>query len=362
MDRMHADRLRHRQQHRHSDEDDLRRRQERAEDDVEENHQHDEHPPFGRDRRDRGRDHEREFRIGQHPAERADEADDQPDHAGEARGVRKDRRQLAQRGLAIEDRRHHERVDDRDRCGFGRREQAEQDAAHDDRRDRECRQRGGECGGELLHRRRRLLRVVALLRDHEHRHRHADAHQDARDHAGGEHRGDRLVRHPGVDHRDDRGRDDRRHHGGADGERGREVEVVALAHHLRDEERAERRDVGHRRARNAAEEHAVEHVDVGEPAAEAPDQHGRKIDQHARDPAARRDVAGEDEQRRGQQQVGVGEQPDEARRDDDRVERRIEHGGAERARAERDRDRHSGEDADDENDQERFGHRLPSAL
>ena len=107
-----------------------------------------------------------------------------------------------------------------------------------------------------------------------------------------------------------------------DGERGREVEVVALAHHLRDQEGAERRDVGHRRAGDAAEEHAVEDVDVGEPAAEAADEHGGEVDDDARHAAARGDVAGEDEERRRQEQVGIRQEPDEARRDDDRVERR----------------------------------------
>ena len=178
---------------------------------------------------------------------------------------------------------------------------------------------------ELPQRRRRFLGVVALAGDEEHRHRHAEADQDAGDDAGREHRRHRFVGHPGVDHGDDRRRDDRRHDRGRDGERGGEVLVVALAHHLRHQEGAERRDVGHRRARDAAEEHAVEHVDVGQTAAEAADQDRREVDQHARHAAAGGDVAGQDEQRRRQQQVGVDQQPDEARRDDDRVERRIEH-------------------------------------
>ena len=79
---------------------------------------------------------------------------------------------------------------------------------------------------------------------------------------------------------------------------------------------------------------------------------------HARHAAARGDVAGKDEQRRRQQQIGIGQQADEARRDDDRVERRVEQGGAERADAHGDADRHAEQDADDEDDQEGFGHTL----
>jgi hypothetical protein len=150
-------------------------------------------------------------------------------------------------------------------------------------------------------------------------------------------------------------------HRRADGERGGEIEVVALAHHLRDQKRAEGGDVGHGRAGYAAEEHAVEHVDVGEPAAEAADQHSRQIDQHARHPAARGDVAGEDEQRRRQQKVGIREKPDETGWNDDRIERREQHGCAERTGAKRDADRHPEQDTDDEYDQEGFGHRLFSA-
>ena len=145
------------------------------------------------------------------------------------------------------------------------------------------------------------------------------------------------------------------------GERGGEIEVVALAHHLRDQERAERGDVGHGRARDAAEEHAVDDVDVGEPAAEAADQRGGEVDDHARHPAARGDVAGQNEQGRRQQQIGVREQADEAGRDDDRVEGRIEHRRAERADAHGDADRHAQQDEDEEDDQERFGHRLLKA-
>ena len=159
------------------------------------------------------------------------------------------------------------------------------------------------------------------------------ADQQARNDAGRKHGGHRLVRHPGVDDGDDRRRDDRRHDGRGDGERGGEIEVVALAHHLRDQERAERGDVGDGRARDAAEEHAVDDVDVGQPAAEAADERRGKVDDDAGDAAARRDVAGQDEQRRRQQQVGIRQQADEARRDDDRVERGIEHRGAQRADA-----------------------------
>ena len=270
-------------------------------------------------------------------------------------------RQLAQCRLLVEDGRHDEPVDDGNGSGLGRREPAKQDAAHDNHGNEQRRQRFAQHGHELGQRRRRLPGIVALAGDDEDRHGHAGADQEARNDAGREHGGHRLVRHPGVDDGDDRRRDDGCDDGSGDGKRRGEIEVVALAHHLRDQEGAERRHVGHRRARDAAEEHAVDDVDVGEAAAEAAD-HGRgKIDDDARDSAAGGDVAGENEQRRREQQIGVGQQADEAGRDDDRIERGVEEGRNQRAHAQRDADRLAEQDEDKKGDQEDFGHIVLSA-
>ena len=257
-----------------------------------------------------------------------DETDDEADHAGQPCRVGEDLRDLPERGLAIEDRRHQQGIDHRHGCGLGRREPAEQNATHDDHRNHQRRQRVAQDRHELRQGRRRLFRIVALPGDHEHRHGHAAADQQARNDAGREHRRHGFLGHPGIDDGDDRRRDDGGHHGGGDGQRCGEVEVVALAHHLRNEKRAERGHIGHRRARDAAEEHAVDHVHVGEPAAEAADQRRGKVDDDPGDAAARGDIAGQDEQRRRQQQIGIRQQAYEAGRDDDRVEGREQHGRA----------------------------------
>jgi hypothetical protein len=244
-----------------------------------------------------------------------------------------------------------ERSPDGGRGRLGGREPAQDDPAHDDDGDHDRRHGVSKRLAELAHRRRRLLGVVALLRDDEGGHRHADAHHEAWQVAAGKDGGYRLVRHPGIDHRDDRGRDDRRQDGGADGQYRREVFVVALAYHLRDQEGAEGGDIGHRRPGDPAEDHAVDDVDVGEPAAEPPDQHGREVDDGAGHAAPRGDIAGQDEERRGEQEVRVREQADEARRDDDRIQCGEERRGGERAHPERDADGHPDDDEEEEDDQ-----------
>ena len=280
----------------------------------------------------------------------------EPDHAAEPRRVREDPRHLPQPELLVEERRHDQRVDHGHRGGLRRREEAGHDAAHDDHGDHEAGQRLPEGVQEAPEGRRRLPRVVALPRDDEGRHRHAERHHQAGHVAAREDRRHGLVGHPRVDDGDDGRRDDRREDRGADREDRGEVLVVALAHHLGDQEGAEGRDVGHRRAGDPAEEQAVDDVDVGEPAAEPADEDGREVDDRPRHAAPRGDVAGQDEERRRQENERVGQEPHQAARDDDRVERGEEGRGGQGADAEGQRDRHAEHRAQHENDQERLGH------
>ncbi len=202
---------------------------------------------------------------------------------------------------------------------------------------------------------------VAFLRDHEDRHGHTSADQNAGDDAGSEHGGNRLVCHPCIDYGNDRRRDDRRDDCRGHRQCSSKIEVIALAHHLRHEERAEGRDVSHGGAGNPAEEHAVENIHIGEAAAETADERGGEVDQHACDAAARCNVACENEEGRREQEKGVRQQADEARRDDDRIECRIEEGGAERSDAERQAYGHAEQKENGEDDQECLGHRAFTA-
>ena len=174
------------------DEDDFRWRQERTEHQVEKNDEDDEEPPVGRNCRDRLSNLHWEFRIGQHPSERTDETYDQADDARKPCRVGKNRRQLPERGLPVENRRNDEGIDDGYRCRLGRREPAEQDATHDDERDEQGGSGLAEDAHELGQGRRLLLRIVAFACNYEYWNRHTGTDQDAGNDTGRKHGRDRL--------------------------------------------------------------------------------------------------------------------------------------------------------------------------
>jgi hypothetical protein len=88
-------------------------------------------------------------------------------------------------------------------------------------------------------------------------------------------------------------------------DRGGVLALVALARHLRRQESADRRGCRHRRAADRAEQRARHHVDPGQAAGQEPGERLAEVDQPARYAAAVHDLAGEHEQRDGEQREAV---------------------------------------------------------
>ena len=128
---------------------------------------------------------------------------------------------------------------------------------------------------------------------------------DAGNHAAEKQRADRDVRHHAVDHERQRRRDDRAERGGrrrhADGELG----GVAVILHRLDFDGAEARGIRDRGAGHAGKDHRADDIDVAETAAHPAHQRDREFvdaPRHARDV---HEVAGQDEERHGQQRKAL---------------------------------------------------------
>ena len=85
----------------------------------------------------------------------------------------------------------------------------------------------------------------------------------------------------------------------------RELRRVAGLDHHRDLHGAQRRDIGHSRARNAAEEHRSHDIHMREAAAESSDQRIRKREQAVGNTADAHDLTGEDKERNRHQRERV---------------------------------------------------------
>ena len=92
-----------------------------------------------------------------------------------------------------------------------------------------------------------------------------------------------------------------RRHRQADGE----ILVIALLDHHRDDDRAQRGNVRHGGAGDAAEEHRIQHVHVGQTAAEAADRQIRQIDNLFGNAARAHKFAHHDEKRNREQREVV---------------------------------------------------------
>ena len=177
-----------------------------------------------------------------------------------------------------------------------------------------------------------LVRVVG---DGEH---HQDRHQHAGQDAGEEERADRGVGHHPVDHERQARRDDRPERRRRGGHADRELGRVAVLLHRLDLDRAEAGGVGDRRAAHAGEDHRADDVDVAEAALHPADQGEREVVDPRRDAGVVHQVAGEDEERHGEQReaVDAADHPvddDERRqvaREQDVGERRPGHGDGHR--------------------------------
>ena len=173
-------------------------------------------------------------------------------------------------------------------------------------------QRPGDDDGELADRlgeaRTRELDVGApavLVRVVGDRQHHQDRHQRARQDAGEEERADRGVGHHPVDHERQARRNDRAERRRRRGDADRELGRVAVLLHRLDLDRAEPGGVGDRGAAHAGEDHRADDVDVAEPALHPADQSKREVVDAGRDAGVVHQVAGEDEERHGEQREAV---------------------------------------------------------
>ena len=231
----------------------------------------------------------------ENPAERTGGADDHQDDGRLAGGDEQDCRDLRQREAAVDedaDDSGIERGDAGDlRCG----EDAHPEADDDDDRHHE----GPEGALELLPqprgRKRAGGRVAAQPRhdgDDEH---HGAGHDEARQEAGDENGAERHVRLPGVEHHQDRGRDDRPERAGGSGERRAEAAAVAARDELRHEHAGRRCAIGDRRPGDAGKEDVADDRGLSEAAADVPDERLREAEQALADAGFVHERAGERE-------------------------------------------------------------------
>ena len=214
------------------------------------------------------------------------------------KALRRSRGEIAPGDVAVEEERHADPVDDRD-CGrLGRREVARPDPPDDDDRHQDRRSCGLERAPDLGARGALRARVAAGLFPVP----DADGHERrGRDEGGDDarHR-QRPHRHAGdegVDEERDRERHQERERPGDREQRGRERARVAALDHGRDDQRADRRSVGDRRSRHAAEHQARGDGDDAESPRQKTEQHPRELDDALADAAVGQELAGEDEER-----------------------------------------------------------------
>ncbi len=149
----------------------------------------------------------------------------------------------------------------------------------------------------------------------------------------------RAARGQRVDDRVVRRRNHQRLHRPADRYVGGEDARVAGLDHLRDHHRADRRGVGHRRSRDAAEQRAGKDVHQRQSAADEADEDPGEVDQARRHAALGHDAAGQHEERNRQQREVVGAVGDLQHH---RFERDVDpERGDDRRQAERVGDRHA---------------------
>ena len=197
----------------------------------------------------------------------------------------------------------HEDIDRRHHPSLGRREPSGQDAAHDDERDHERKDRGARGVGELAERGARLLdadRSKEVRIDHQ-----ADADQHTWNDAGQEQTADRDVAGRAIDDRHDARRDEVCHGRGAGDQRRGEGAIVALLGHLRRHGAAQDRDIGRGRAGNAGKEHAEQGDHLRQSAAQMPDQRLRQHDHAVGHVRRRHQLPHEEEERNRQQDFGI---------------------------------------------------------
>ena len=136
-------------------------------------------------------------------------------------------------------------------------------------------------------------------------------HEETRHDAPQEEASDGGIGDDPVEEEGHAGRDDGTYRGRRRGHGRGEVARVALVGHRLDLDGPESRRVGDGRARHAREDHAADHVDVGQPAAEPAGEAFREVVDAVGHPRRVHRDAGQHEERGGQQgeRVGTGGDP-----------------------------------------------------
>ena len=196
-----------------------------------------------------------------------------------------------------------------DRRGLGRAEDAGIDAAdrHDEQNDElPWLAQGGEAlaPGEAV----AIGRVVRPRPNHGERNRHVEQRQhQAGNEAGGQELRHRKLGDGGIDHQDDRGRNQNVGRAAGRDAAGRKPVVVAGLAQLRQRHPRHGRGIGERGAGHRAEQGRGGERCDRKPAAKARQDHARGMEQLAGQPRARRHLAHQDEQRDDRKRVGGGD-------------------------------------------------------
>ncbi len=340
--------LRHRRhQHRYRDQDGRRRLEEAANEKQQQVDQQQEHPRRVREAQHPRGDHVGDARRGQEPAEDRRGGDDEQHRSRGLDGFHRHLDQHLERQRAVPEEAEEQRPDGRGDGTFGRREDARRHPTDQEHRrhDREHRLelpfpvgaeqqqhrhagRGRRVGAQQHrapdHQRERdddgklqcrlanpapqeldVGAPVVLVREIGDGQHHQHGHHQTRQDPGQEQLPDRDVRHHPVDHERQRRRDDRPERRRRGGHANREFLGVPVVAHRLDLDRAEARRVGDRRSGHASEDHGPDDVHVTEPALHPADQRQREVVDPVRDAGVVHQVAGEDEERHGEQREAV---------------------------------------------------------
>ena len=172
----------------------------------------------------------------------------------------------------------------------------------------------------------------------DHRHQRA-THQDAGQEAGQEQVGHRDLHQHGIHHHDHRGRDDRADDGRGCAHGRGEGRIEAFLAHRVHLDHTQAGGIGLGDAAHAGEDHARDDVDMRQTAADVADQRRGELEDAVGDAGAVEQVAGQHEQRDGDQHEAV--QPGAHALHDDRQRDRLREDDArDRGQAHRERHRH----------------------
>ena len=296
-------------------------------------------------------------------ADHAGQEDDQRDHADVLDALGQRLLQARPGQFAMDEGADDDGVDDGEGADLGGGEDAGADA--DQERDRED-QRPFGAPQRLRHLRpgRPLLAddAVALLLGEEPDGRHQrDHHDEAGDDAGEKQPADRDVSDEAVEDEAE-ARRDRRGDQRADGDgRGGEALRIAACDHAGAEDARFHRRVGDGRAGHAAHEGREQDADLREAARHPGDQRVGTVDQPLGDAGLVHHMAGEDEERHGEERKALRGRGDLLDADRDRDEMAREEEGEAR-NADGEGDRHAGQHQREEDDgEEQHGLRAPAA-